>query len=145
LRPGFDRGLEVLLVLDADAGEDLAEPADQVRVGLAQAGRAGQPEEAADDLGVQDHGDSEADAERLDRRIAVEVEAAQPEPHDHCRGGDHATAGKQPADQRTLRILARVGVLLDLADQEHLEVHRAPETARTRRTPIRRSPRRLQT
>src|SRR5215469_4355447 len=68
-------GLEVLLALDADAGQDLAEPAGQVPVGLTQAGHARGHEQAADDRGVQDHGDGEADAELLDGRIAVEDEA----------------------------------------------------------------------
>lgn len=58
-------GLEVLGAFDADAGEDPAEPAGQVPGVLAQHDHPGGDEQAANDGGVQDDGNGQADAERL--------------------------------------------------------------------------------
>src|SRR6201992_2073428 len=88
-------GLEVFGAFDADAGEDPAEPAGQVPGVLAQHDHPGRDEQAADDGGVQDDGDGQADAELLDGRVAVEDEAAEHEHHNRGGGGDPHGGGDQ--------------------------------------------------
>src|SRR5205823_6448984 len=63
-------GLEEFLAFDADVRQDPAEPAGQVPVVPAQAGHPGGHEQAADDGGVEDYRDGQADAELLDGRVA---------------------------------------------------------------------------
>ena len=75
-------GFEVFLAFDADVRQDPAKPAGQVPVVLAQDDHARGHEQAADDRGVEDDGDGQADAELLDGGVAVEDEAAE-----------HSTAG----------------------------------------------------
>ena len=75
----------------------------------------------------RDHGDGEADAELLDRRVAVQEEAPEDEHHDGGGRGDHARARHEPADDAAAVVLPGVDVLLDLAHEEHLVVHRQPE------------------
>jgi hypothetical protein len=62
---------------------------------------------ASNDGRVEDHGDGQPNPELLDRRIPVEHEASEQEHHDQRCGGDHATAGDEPRDDRALPV-ARV-------------------------------------
>ena len=80
-------------------------------------------QQAADDGGVEYHRDSQSNPELLDRRVAVQQEAAEHEHHDAGGRGNHSGTGHESGDDRALIVVPGVHVLLDLTYEEHLVVH----------------------
>jgi hypothetical protein len=77
--------------------------------------------------GRECNADREPDAELLHGRVVVDDEAAEDGHHDQRRCSDHAGASRETAGHRLPGAFVGGAVMLDLADEEDLIVHREAE------------------
>ena len=137
------RGRDLGAGLDGQAGQDAVEPAGEGPVGRADEVHEGGDQQAADDQGVDEDGEAEAEAEFLQDPLAAEQERPEDQDHDAGRGRDDLAAlGLAGGDRLVVapggpaakggqltvgRVVQVVPFLLDPADQVHLVVHGQPE------------------
>ena len=108
-------------------GQDPVEPAREPPVGPAEEAHGRRHQDHADEGGVDEHGDGEADTEQLAVRVVAEDEGAEHADHDQRRRGDHPGGARQAPDDGFVVVAGRHVLLTDPGQEEHLVVHREPE------------------
>ena len=111
---------------DVDLG-DPAQPGGEVPVPVAEELHARRDEHGADDRGVDEEGDGDAEAHLLEHDQVAGGEAAE-DGDDDQRGAGDQPRGRADAEGDSTRGVTGLRVaLLDPAQQEHLVVHREAE------------------
>jgi hypothetical protein len=120
------------MAFDLQVGEPV-QPARQVPVVLAKEVHGGRDEQQADERRVQREGDGDAEAHLLEGDELAGGKASEDDDDDRRRPGDQARSRRHPVHDRAWSVAGLAPPLVDAAEQEHLVVHKSPNSTQNRK------------